>query len=248
MNLVLWKKLNFNNLQNSSNSAYSAIAELKLVEILVNYNNAIVRNALKYLKGSKKIVDFGAGIGTLSLIFRNKYKLDPICIEIDDENITYLTKRNFHTIKDIDSAPSELDAIFSSNVLEHIKDDLIILKKMKDHLKKNGLVYLYIPANMKLWSVLDETVGHYRRYEKKSLIAKLKTAGFKVKKIYYADSLGYLATLLWKIKNITNKSKFASKKSLIFYDKYIFPVSSFLDNLGLKFILGKNLVAIAEKE
>ena len=54
MNLVLWKKLNFNNLQNSSNSAYSAIAELKLVEILVNYNNAIVMRALKYLKGSKK--------------------------------------------------------------------------------------------------------------------------------------------------------------------------------------------------
>ena len=56
MNLVLWKKLNFNNLQNSSNSAYSAIAELKLVEILVNYNNAIVMSALKYLKGSKKII------------------------------------------------------------------------------------------------------------------------------------------------------------------------------------------------
>ena len=75
------KKSNFNNLQNSSNTVYSAMAELKLVEILVNYNNSIVRNALKYLKGSAKIVDFGAGIGTLSLIFRSKYKLDPICIE-----------------------------------------------------------------------------------------------------------------------------------------------------------------------
>tara|TARA_B100000242_G_C42978844_1_gene454333 strand:- start:131 stop:838 length:708 start_codon:yes stop_codon:yes gene_type:complete len=234
-------------LQNSSNTSYSAIEELKLVEILVNYNNEIVSNAIKYLKGSKKIVDFGAGIGTLSLIFRNKYKLDPICIEIDDENINYLSKRNFRPFKDIDLAPLELDAIFSANVLEHIKDDLIILKKMKNHLKKKGLVYLYVPANMKLWSELDVTVGHYRRYEKKSLVAKLKKAGFKVKKIYYADSLGYLATILWKVKNITNKTKFASKKSLIFYDKFIFPISRFLDNLGLKFILGKNLIAIAEK-
>ncbi len=234
-------------MQNSSNTSYSAIEELKLVEILVNYNNEIVSNAIKYLKGSKKIVDFGAGIGTLSLIFRNKYKLDPICIEIDDENINYLSKRNFRPFKDIDLAPLELDAIFSANVLEHIKDDLIILKKMKNHLKKKGLVYLYVPANMKLWSELDVTVGHYRRYEKKSLVAKLKKAGFKVKKIYYADSLGYLATILWKVKNITNKTKFASKKSLIFYDKFIFPISRFLDNLGLKFILGKNLIAIAEK-
>ena len=234
-------------MQNSSNTSYSAIEELKLVEILVNYNNEIVSNAIKYLKGSKKIVDFGAGIGTLSLIFRNKYKLDPICIEIDDENINYLSKRNFRPFKDIDLAPLELDAIFSANVLEHIKDDLIILKKMKNHLKKKGLVYLYVPANMKLWSELDVTVGHYRRYEKKSLVAKLKKAGFKVKKIYYADSLGYLATILCKVKNITNKTKFASKKSLIFYDKFIFPISRFLDNLGLKFILGKNLIAIAEK-
>ena len=234
-------------MQNSSNTSYSAIEELKLVEILVNYNNEIVSNAIKYLKGSKKIVDFGAGIGTLSLIFRNKYKLDPICIEIDDENINYLSKRNFRPFKDIDLAPLELDAIFSANVLEHIKDDLIILKKMKNHLKKKGLVYLYVPANMKLWSELDVTVGHYRRYEKKSLVAKLKKAGFKVKKIYYADSLGYLATILWKVKNITNKTKFASKKSLIFYDKFVFPISRFLDNLGLKFILGKNLIAIAEK-
>ena len=234
-------------MQNSSNNSYSAIAELKLVEVLDNYNNEIVRGALKYLKGSKKIVDFGAGIGTLSLIFRNKYKLNPTCIEIDDENINYLTKRNFHTIKDIDLASLELDAIFSSNVLEHIKDDLIILKKMNDHLKKKGLVYLYLPANMRLWSELDETVGHYRRYDKKSLIAKLKKAGFKVIKIYYADSLGYLATLSWKIKNLIKKTKFASRKSLIFYDKYIFPISKFLDNLGMKFILGKNLIAIAEK-
>ncbi len=234
-------------MQNSTNNSYSAIAELKLVEILVNYNNEIVRGAFKYLKGSKKIVDFGAGIGTLSLIFRNKYKINPTCIEIDDENINYLTKRNFHTIKDIQLASLELDAIFSSNVLEHIKDDLIILKKMNDHLKKKGLVYLYLPANMRLWSELDETVGHYRRYDKKSLIAKLKKAGFKVIKIYYADSLGYLATLFWKIKNLIKKTKFTSRKSLIFYDKYIFPISRFLDNLGMKFILGKNLIAIAEK-
>ena len=100
---------------------------------------------------------------------------------------------------------------------------------------------------MRLWSELDETVGHYRRYDKKSLIAKLKKTGFKVIKIFYADSLGYLATLFWKIKNLINKTKFASRKSLISFDKYIFPISRFSDNLGMKFILGKNLIAIAEK-
>ena len=235
-------------MQDESNNDYSAIEELKLLEVLVNYNNEIVRSSFKFLNKSRKIVDFGAGIGTLSLIFRNKYNLDPICIEIDNENINYLTKRNFHTIKDIDSAPLDLDAIFSSNVLEHIKDDLFILKKMKDHLKKKGLIYLYLPANMKLWSKLDNLVGHYRRYEKKSLVAKLKKAGFKVIKINYADSLGYLATVFWKIKSKKNKAIFASKKSLSFYDKYIFPVSRFLDNLGFKFVIGKNLVVIAEKK
>ena len=42
-------------MQNSSNTSYSAIEELKLVEILVNYNNEIVSNAIKYLKEGKSI-------------------------------------------------------------------------------------------------------------------------------------------------------------------------------------------------
>ena len=38
-----------------------------------------------------------------------------------------------------------------------------------------------------------------------------------------------------------------SKKSIKFYDKYIFPISKILDKLGFKHFIGKNLLIIAKK-
>ena len=47
--------------------------------------------------------------------------------------------------------------------------------------------------------------------------------------------------------NKKSKRNFANKKSLIFYDRYIFPISSSLDRLGIKFLFEKNIVLVAEK-
>ena len=89
-----------------------------------------------------------------------------------------------------------MDLIFSSNVLEHIKDDYQILKDIKKKLRKDGTLFLYVPAKMILWSKLDESVGHYRRYEISKLRALCRKSGFKIVKIHYADFVGFFVTLL----------------------------------------------------
>ena len=38
-----------------------------------------------------------------------------------------------------------------------------------------------------------------------------------------------------------------SVESMKFYDKYLFPISKFLDRIGFKYFLGKNIVLVAEK-
>ena len=53
---------------------------------------------------------------------------------------------------------------------------------MKKKLKKNGILYLFLPAKMLLWSKMDEAVGHYRRYELQEIKIKCENAGFKVKR------------------------------------------------------------------
>ena len=235
-------------MQSENYSKYPGNQELIAVEVMKNYNYSIVKNAFKNINdSSSEIIDFGAGIGTLSLIFRDEFGLNPLCVEIDKENNNVLQNRRFNSVRDLKSLSSKHDFIFSSNVLEHIKDDSNTLTLIRDHLKIRGKMYLYLPAKMCLWSALDEAVGHYRRYEINSLRNKCNLLGFKVLKIYYADCLGFFVTLFWKFVNKKSKRNFASKKSLIFYDKYIFPFSSFLDRLGFKYLFGKNIVVVAEK-
>lgn len=65
------------------NSEYSGLDELLSTEVMKNYNSFLVSMAMKYASNTKTVVDFGAGIGTLSLIFRDKFKIQPLCLEID---------------------------------------------------------------------------------------------------------------------------------------------------------------------
>ena len=122
-------------MQSEYNSEYSGNQELIDIEVMKNYNYSIVKNAFRNIKSnSTEIVDFGAGIGTLSLIFRDKFGINPLCVEIDRANNNVLKNREFNFVKDLKSVPYDLDFIFSSNVLEHIKDDSNALLSIRDHL------------------------------------------------------------------------------------------------------------------
>ena len=80
-------------MQNSKNTKYSGVTEKFNMEVMTNYNNHIFEVAINYFKNVKKCIDFGAGIGTLALIFREKFNISPVCIEIDKDNIDYLKKK-----------------------------------------------------------------------------------------------------------------------------------------------------------
>ena len=73
-------------MQKEFNTEYTGFHELLSLEALHNYNNEIVKGAIKSFNTKNQIIDFGAGIGTLSVIFRDKYHIDPLCIEIDKAN------------------------------------------------------------------------------------------------------------------------------------------------------------------
>lgn len=227
---------------------YSATDELFNIEVMKNYNNSIVNSAIDNLSNPKNIqnvIDFGAGIGTLSALFRKK-SFQPICVEVDQKNCEILKKRGFNTVSSLDQIDEDISFIFSSNVLEHINNDVEILNQMREKLSDDGNLFLYLPAHRLLWSQLDEAVGHYRRYSFKDLAQKLQQADFEIKKMHYADSIGFLATIAIKIFGFNSNKSLGSKSSLEFYDRYIFPVSKFLDYIGLNKIIGKNIILVAQ--
>lgn len=234
-------------MQDENNKEYSALKESLNVEVMKNYNNFIASIPMKNIENINQVIDFGAGIGTISLIFREKYKINPICIEIDNKNQKYLLERGLNFFDDLSLIKHKSDLIFSSNVLEHINNDIDILRLIKDSLNIGGRLYLYLPAKKILWSQLDEIAGHYRRYEISEIKQKCEQVGFKVTYAYYADFLGFFASLFMKFSGYNRENGIGSIKSLKFYDKWLFPISVFLDKIGFKYLIGKNLILEAKK-
>ena len=236
-------------MQDDEITDYSGLRELlNTEEGLKKYNKHIVSLFLKDVLINKniKIADFGAGIGTLSQIIKDYTKSNITCVEIDKINKDYLKKRSFKVISSIEDSKERFDYIFSSNVLEHIKNDNKVLKLLFKSLNYEGKLFLYLPAFQFLFSSMDQAVGHYRRYEKNELINKCMKAGFKINKIYFDDSLGFFASLLLKLfKN--NHNSIINLKSLKFYDSFLFPISHLFDLLGLNKFFGKNIVVICSK-
>ncbi len=233
----------------SSNIEYSGHQELIDTEkYLHNYNNYIVQLFIEYGLDSKKVLDFGAGIGSLSKIYYKETKNKPFCLEIDKLQRKILEDQGFQTIESLNEIESKgIDFIYSSNVLEHIEDDVEIISHFYKYLPLNGKLCLYLPAFMSLWSDMDDKVGHFRRYEKIELIEKVSNAGFKIIECNYCDTLGFFASKLMKKMGYKNNVGIGSPKSLIVYDKIVFPISRILDKIGFKKIFGKNLIIYAIK-
>lgn len=90
-------------------------------------------------------------------------------------------KRRITVLEELSETGFETyDVVGAYEVLEHIEDDVSMLRMWGNYLKNNGILMLTISARMKLWNFSDELGGHFRRYEREELIQKLELAGFKI--------------------------------------------------------------------
>ncbi|HEX3865608.1 MAG TPA: methyltransferase domain-containing protein [Gemmatimonadaceae bacterium] len=82
------------------------------------------------------------------------------------------------------------------DVLEHIQDDIGMLKQLKRILQIGGRVYIAVPTFDMLWSKEDVFGGHYRRYTIASLERVLVAAGFAIEASTYMFQCLWLPILL----------------------------------------------------
>ncbi|MBT8520001.1 class I SAM-dependent methyltransferase [Polynucleobacter paneuropaeus] len=236
------------NNQSELNSDYSGKEALWDIEnALINYSQSIV-NSLSSIQApnTKSVLEFGAGIGTLAKLMESKTGIKPDCIEIDPKLQEILQTRQLTVYPSLSKIQKKYDLIYTSNVLEHIENDIDSLKEIHSSLSDGGILSIYVPAFMFLYSKFDKRIGHVRRYELQELRKKVSDSGFQILVSQYPDSLGFFAWLLSKYSKDKN-DEIGSTKKLIFYDKYLYPISQCLDRLGLRFILGKNILLIAKK-
>lgn len=234
--------------QSSIQQNYSGADSLHEVDkLLKNYYYSIFTKITKYCSRKDDVLDFGAGIGTVADLWFKNFKNKPDCVELDEKLRKILTQKGYAAFQSLNSLRGKYHLIYSVNVLEHIYDDVGTLIELSKFLKPNGVLVLYVPAHMVLYSNFDEEVGHYRRYDKSELVSKLITAGYKVQSSEYSDCLGYVLALITKLLGYKEIGNLGGTNSLVIYDRFIYPLSKLFDAFGAKYLFGKNLIISARK-
>ncbi len=222
---------------------YSGVDVLEALESAHNYNDYLTR-LIRESTESKNLIDFGAGIGTFSKRLRTAgYQVK--CIEPDPVQRQILEEQGFDTLANITSVPDDSVAfVFSLNVFEHIQDDSVALREIRQKLKPGGTLLIYVPAFACLWTSLDEKLCHHRRYTKKTLRRLVEQEGFVIEDARYADCLGFIAVLIFRALNRSASALNAS--SITLYDRWLFAPSRVLDRLFDRWF-GKNVYVRCRK-
>jgi SAM-dependent methyltransferase len=69
------------------------------------------------------------------------------------------------------------DLVLSLMVMEHVEDDLGFARRLAAQVRPGGHLILGVPGRRDRWSIEDDTVGHWRRYEREDLARVLESAG-----------------------------------------------------------------------
>lgn len=216
---------------------------LDLLKGARNYNRWLTNQVIAAKPPqAAKIADLGAGRGTFAEMLRAR-GLAIDCVEPDPENQAILRELGFPVQTTIDEQEAEsIDYVYTLNVLEHVPEDEKLVRAVFSRLRPGGRLFIFVPAFPLLWTSLDDHVEHQRRYRRASLVAMLRRAGFVVVRSRYADCLGFFAALLFRR---SGKAEI-SPRSLWIYDRWLFPMSKFLDPV-LGHFFGKNLLAVCRK-
>jgi len=233
---------------------YTGTDTLELLTEARNYNTDLVRRVLsrtrvladaKAVAGNRQslnCLDFGAGLGTFALPLR-KAGRTVTCIETDPKLQKKLRQNGFavhEAVKELGA--QRFDFVYTLNVLEHIEDDRAAVRSISDMLNQNGELYVYVPAFSVLFSSLDTKVGHHRRYRKQQLAELVRSAGLKIERIRYVDTLGFFSSLAYRVARVADGR--INRRALLIFDRMLFPCNRVLDPL-FGWWFGKNLELIA---
>lgn len=233
----------------TNNKATYPGKELESMSFAHNYHKWIVDELRPFI--GQNVVEVGAGVGDLTTIllqtnlehlyaFEPASNLFPSLKEKTNGQTRVSAVNEYFRPEFVENA---IDSILYINVLEHIENDRDELSTAYQALQPGGYLLIFVPALQWLFSNVDSSFGHFRRYYKKDLLLKIEQAGFHITKARYFDLAGVLP---WYINFVLLKNTFNSAKVSI-YDKLVVPPMRLFEKV-LKPPIGKNLLIVARKK
>jgi len=134
----------------------------------------------------RHILDVGAGSGFFSrVLLRDTSAQSAVCVDTgyaDDRSERYCDKR-LDFSRTIPAA--EADLVLLIDVLEHVDDDVGLLRDVVSRTAPQARFIVSVPAFSWLWSRHDEFLGHRRRYTRTHLRRVLAAAGLRPLDAFY---------------------------------------------------------------
>jgi len=164
----------------------------------------VILRLLRKIDKSARILDIGCGGGPLLLDlkaagFTNVYGLD-----FSKEAVDKCIERGLTNVFVMDGHSPEFeresfDVVIASDSLEHLEHEMQALHNWNTILKPDGLLFIFVPAFMYLWSEHDIINHHYRRYTSGNLKRKVESEGFLVTKKSYWNFFMFFPTAIVRL-------------------------------------------------
>lgn len=233
-------------------SEFSSNMEVQLdsLSTAIGFNRWMFSQYEDYIRWGN-IWEIGSGVGNMSnFLLPAKFA----CLsEYDDNYRSRLSKRLAHhsNVKiepvDLNNLDVEhfkkyaFDTIISTNVLEHIENDGKAIRDITSTMHIDSVLITLVPAHPFLYGSLDEKIGHYRRYTKKSLRNILERNGQKVLRIKYFNRLSAIG---WLLKFKILKKEDISENDILKVEKLL-PILKLEKYFPMPF--GQSVIAISRK-
>ncbi len=211
------------------------------------YNRWTKKQFSNYL--TPPILEIGCGIGNFTSFLAKYGHL--LAIDINEDYIKEAKKRVQGKAQigfgDVESGKyffkeRNFSTVVCINVLEHIKDDKAALKNIHKLLATNRILILLVPAHQFLYNLIDQSIGHYRRYERGQLERLLKECNFEIVKI---RNLNFLGSIGWFIAGKFFKETQVSEGKIKIFN-LISPIFLLLENI-FEPPVGTSILVIARK-
>lgn len=204
------------------------------------------------------ILEVGSGLGTFSeKIFRDMGSSSHLMLTDFSTRYVQSLKTRYSSFQNVSVDRMDLnnreeyskigygkyDSIIALNVLEHVRDDVLALQELYKMLKNGGILIVLVPCHKFLFNVIDEKLGHYRRYTKKELLCKINETNFTVVCMHYFNTAGMVG---WFFNGNLLKNAEINRTASRWFDRLV-PVLNCLDRITSN-ITGLSLICCLKKE
>lgn len=170
-----------------NNEFFEKLYDIESGNFWFRSRNRLITWALqKYFPDIKNFLEIGCGTGYVLSGIEEKFPgLSLFGSDIYCDGLEFCKKRLKRAIllqMDAGRIPfeDEFDLVGAFDVLEHINDDMAVIRQMYNSVKPGGGVIITVPQHPSLWSSYDEYSCHARRYTASGLKNKIEEAGFEL--------------------------------------------------------------------